>query len=136
MQLSVIVDSDELYIGYDSESQWLYVDWRGEHTPESSRAACLLMLETLRAHPCPKILNDNSNISQTTMQLSSWSLWWLDEMRAAGLQHIAWVLPRHMLARRGVESVVQTIEKPHVASFDDLASAYNWLRQQQVTPRS
>lgn len=131
MQLEAIVDSPTLFIGHDYENQWLYVDWKGEHDQESSQAACGLMLECLRACPSSKILNDNSGITRTTMQLTSWGAWWLEEMQAAGLQCIAWVLPRSLLARQAVEATVHAIETPRVGTFDDVASAYVWLQQQQ-----
>ncbi|ALW85003.1 hypothetical protein AUC43_07795 [Hymenobacter sedentarius] len=135
MQLHVITDSPELFIGHDTDNQWLYVDWKGEHDQESSQAACLLMLESLRAWPCHKILNDNSGITSTTVQLTLWGAWWLNEMRTAGLQYIAWVLPRSLLARQAVETVVHAIDAPRVGTFDDVASAYVWLQQQQPEPQ-
>ena len=132
MQLQVIVDTPAIFIGYDAPNQWLYVDWKGEHDQETSQACCLLMLDSLRAHPCAKILNDNSSISRTTMELSLWSVWWIGEMRAAGLEYIAWVLPGSLVARQATEAIVQGIERPHVSTFDDLASAYVWLQRQAV----
>ncbi|TGE26443.1 hypothetical protein [Hymenobacter metallicola] len=70
MQLLSVVDEPGIYIGYDAHNQWLYVDWKGEHTQDSSQQACMLMLESLRQYPCPKILNDNSSITRTTVQLT------------------------------------------------------------------
>ena len=131
MQLPPLIDTPEIFIGYDAENDWLYVDWKGEHDLVSSRAACGLMLETLRAHPCPKILNDNSSITQTTIKLTDWSRGWLEEMRVAGLQCLAWVLPRRAESLRDAESFVQVIDRPLVVTFDDLATAYVWLQQQQ-----
>jgi hypothetical protein len=134
MQLHAIIDTPEIFIGHDADNEWLYVDWKGEHSQDSSQAACLLMLECLRAWPCHKILNDNSSISRTTMQLTVWGAWWIEEMRAAGLQYIAWVLPRSLMARQAVETIVYAIEMPRVVTFDDVASAYVWLQQQQPVP--
>ena len=136
MQLHLIVDLPELSIGYDADNQWLYVDCKGEHDPDSSQACCLLMLESLRAWPCSKILNDNSNITRTTMQLREWSAWWLEQMRLAGLQHIAWVLPPDLPSRQTTEAIVQAIARPHVATFDDVASAYVWLQKQPLVQAS
>lgn len=131
MQLEVLVDSPEITIGYDANTRWLYVDWKGEHNQETTHAACLLMLQCLRTRPCAKILNDNSNITRTSMKLSQWGALWLDDMREAGLEYIAWVLPSSLLARQTVESTVHYIEAPQVGTFDDVASAYVWLQQQQ-----
>ncbi|MDF7812785.1 hypothetical protein [Hymenobacter sp. YC55] len=88
------------------------------------------MLEALRAWPCHKILNDNSNITRTTVELSLWGAWWLEEMLRAGLQHIAWVFPRDFVARQASETVLSSIERPVIGTFDDVASAYIWLQQQ------
>jgi hypothetical protein len=133
MQLKTLVDSPGLFIGHDAQNQWLYVDWKGEHDQDSSQAACMQMLESLRACPCHKILNDNSSVTRTTMQLTLWGAWWLDEMRAAGLDFIAWVLPRDLLARQATENIVHAIEHPRVGTFDDIASAYVWLQRQQLS---
>ncbi|WP_196283156.1 hypothetical protein [Hymenobacter jeongseonensis] len=134
--MEVIVDSPELFIGYDTEMDWLYVDWKGVHNQESSQVACEQMLTSLRAWPCHKILNDNSGITHTTMKLTAWSAWWLEEMRLTGLQYLAWVLPPSLLARQSVETIVHAIDAPRVGTFDDVASAYVWLQQQQPLVRS
>ncbi|MBF9141629.1 hypothetical protein [Hymenobacter properus] len=130
MQLRPIVDTPGISIGYDEANEWLYVDWKGEHDADSSWAACGLMLEILRAFPCAKILNDNSNITRTTMQLSARSLEWVAQMHAAGLRYLAWVLPRQLISRQSTEGVVLDIEAPTVCTFDDLASAFGWLQRQ------
>ena len=130
MPLRLLVDTPSLSISYDADNQWQYVEWKGKHDPVSSWAACALMLDTLRAFPCPKILNDNSDITRTTMQLSARSLDWLTQMHAAGLQVLAWVLPPQLDTRRITEGIVLQIEAPAVCTFDDLASAYAWLQRQ------
>jgi hypothetical protein len=88
------------------------------------------MLDTLRAFPCSRILNDNSGIKRTTMQLSARSLDWLAQMHAAGLQVLAWVLPQKLDSRRTTEGIVLQIAAPAVCTFDELASAYDWLQRQ------
>ena len=134
MHLRPFVDTPGLAIGYDVANQWLYVDWKGEHDPDSSWTACGLMLDTLRAIPCDKILNDNSNTTRTTMQLSARSFEWLARMHAAGLRYLAWVTPRELGSWRTAEGVVLDIVAPTVCTFDDVASAYGWLQRQQAPP--
>ena len=134
MQLQAIIDSPELFIGHDALNQWLYVDWRGEYDQELSRATCHLMLETIREWPCTKILNDNSSITRITARLTEWGVQWLEDMLAAGLHFIAWVLPRDLVARQATEDIVHAIDRPRVGTFDDVASAYIWLQQQQPQP--
>jgi AraC-like DNA-binding protein len=130
MPLCPLVDTPGLSISYDADNQWQYVEWKGKHDPVSSWAACALMLDTLRAFPCAKILNDNSGIKRTTMQLSARSLAWLAQMHAAGLQCLAWVLPEKLASRRTTEGIVLQIAAPAVCTFDELASAYEWLQRQ------
>ena len=132
MQLQTIIDTPEIFIGHDLDNQWLYADWKGAYNQEGSRAACLLMLEALRNSPCQKVLNDNSNITQAKMRFTGWGVWWLEEMRTAGLLYLAWVLPQDLLARQAAETTVHSIEQPRVGTFDDVASAYGWLQQQEV----
>jgi hypothetical protein len=129
MQLRLIIDTAQITISFDEDNQWLYVDWKGEHTSESSQECCMLMLEALRANPCDKILNDNSSISRTTVQMSLWGAWWLEEMRNAGLRYVAWIYSRNFDARQETEAIIQRILDPIVVSFDDVASAYMWLKQ-------
>lgn len=133
MDLDTIIDQASIYIGYDTTNHWLYVDWRGEHTQASSQAACMLMLQSMHTRPCAKILNDNSSITRTTAMLTPWGTWWLTEMLRAGLAYIAWVYPRNFEARQQMDMAMQRTERPVVAGFDDVASAYVWL-QKQVVP--
>ena len=131
MQLEPLADQAGVSISYDRDNDWLYADWYGEHTRETSQAACLLLLEHLRAHTTTRILNDNSRIQHTTIELGEWSMWWLGEMRAAGLTAIAWVYPPSFAARKATDARLLPITQPVVASFDDLASAFCWLRSQR-----
>ena len=131
MQLQPLIVTDGISISYDSHNQWLYVDWRGEHDNASSQAACGLMLQALHQHPCGKILNDNSNISYTTADLSQWGKEWLQDMAAAGLEYFAWVLPRSSAKLDKVDLKFSSMSRYMVVTFSDLATAYDWLHQQQ-----
>lgn len=125
MQLEPLTDQAGVAIFYDHDNDWLYTDWYGEHTRETSQVACLLLLEHLRAHTTTRILNDNSRISHTSVELGEWSMWWLGEMRAAGLAALAWVYPPTFAARKSTDAFMLPITQPLIATFDDLASAYD-----------
>jgi hypothetical protein len=56
MQLEPLTDQAGVAIFYDHDNDWLYTDWYGEHTRETSQVACLLLLEHLRAHTTTRIL--------------------------------------------------------------------------------
>ena len=134
MQLEPLADQAGVAISYDHANDWLYADWYGEHTADTSRVACLLLLEQLRAHTTTRILNDNSRIQHTSVEPGEWSMWWLGEMRAAGLAALAWVYPPNFLARKATDTLIRPVTQPLVATFDDLASAYFWLQTQKPSP--
>lgn len=136
MPIHSIVESPTLSIGFDEENRWLYAEWKGSHNQESIQAGCLQLLDTIRAWPCQKLLNDNSGITHISMQLTNFGLRWLTSMRQAGMQYLAWVLPDGLPGLRAVEATLQSIEHPHVATFDDVASGYRWLQLQQRVPLS
>ncbi|MET4108166.1 hypothetical protein [Hymenobacter sp. UYP22] len=133
MQLELILDQPGLTISYDHDNEWLYVNWQGAHDPVSSRQCCLAMLDVMRQRPTAKILNDNSNITSTTVKLTEWSLNWLQDMYEAGLRYLAWIYAPVFPGRNSTEAIVQYLERPTVASFDDVATAFNWLRRQSST---
>ena len=89
-----------------------------------------MLLAVQHQLPCPKLLNDYSSMTRSTVQLTQWGEQWLTDMQAAGLRCIAWVLPNDPLARQVTEDLVQAIDAPRVVVFQDVASAYSWLRQQ------
>jgi hypothetical protein len=132
MHLEPILELPQLTISYDHDNHWLYVNWQGAHDQESSRQGCLLILEAIRQRPVAKVLNDNSNITHTSFQVTEWGINWLKTMHEAGLHYLAWVYAPAFPARKSAEAVVQYLANPTVASFDDLATAYHWLRQQRI----
>jgi hypothetical protein len=131
MQLEPLANQAGIAIFYDHTNDWLFADWYGEHNRETSQAACLLLLEQLRLHSTTRILNDNTRIVRTSIELGEWSAWWLGEMRAAGLAALAWVYPQNFAARKATDAILLRISQPLIATFDELASAYFWLQAQK-----
>ncbi|RYU80102.1 hypothetical protein [Hymenobacter persicinus] len=132
MNLIPLIDTAGISIAFDQDNGWLYSDWKGVHDQDSSRQGCLLMLEALRRQPCRKILNDNSNIIHTSFQITEGGIAWLREMRAAGLECLAWVYPRHFESRQATEGLLPLLGPPAVVGFEDLATAYMWLKKYEL----
>ncbi|MBC6611217.1 hypothetical protein H8B15_09800 [Hymenobacter sp. BT507] len=133
MPLRLIVTTPGISIYYDEINQWLYAEWQGVHTQESTQAAGLLLLDALRQQPSSKMLNDTSSISSTSADLSTWDPWWLQELVGAGLRHIAWVYPRLFANRDATEHILIHVKPIIVTTFDDVATACLWL-QKQASP--
>ncbi|UYZ58187.1 hypothetical protein [Hymenobacter latericus] len=154
-QFYLLHESPELTIAHDKRNCWLYVQWLGDHNAESIRGGCLLLLHHLRETKCVKLLTDDTHVT-TTAQPSSADLAWqtvvvpyegsaawvgstfYTMLAEAGLQYIAWVNAPSMLNRRtadlalAISETVQLSEnRPLVATFDDLASAYEWLQKRE-----
>lgn len=132
MQLEPLADQTGVAISYDHANNWLFADWYGEHNRETSQAACLLLLDQLRQHSATKVLNDNTRIVHTNVELGDWSAWWLGEMRDAGLVALAWVYPRNFAARKAADTILIRVSHPIIATFDELATAYFWLQAQKA----
>ncbi len=132
MELHPLIDSPAVFIAHDKVNHCLYADWRGDYNQEVSRSTCRMLLALQRQLPCTKLLNDYSSMTRTTVQFTQWGEQWLADMQDAGLHCIAWVLPSDALARQVTEELVQAIITPRVVAFQDVASAYSWLRQQVV----
>ncbi|MBT9393626.1 hypothetical protein KLP40_10675 [Hymenobacter sp. NST-14] len=132
MPLLPVLEAPEIIISYDTENQWLYADWQGEHTQDSARVGCHHIQTALGQYPTSKLLNDNSNLSRPQMQLTEWGVNWLREMYGQGLRFVAWVYAPDYPGRKPSDALVRYLEKPTVLAFDDVATAFLWLSRQQV----
>ncbi|MFD2785534.1 hypothetical protein [Hymenobacter rubripertinctus] len=121
----------EVFISYDAANNWLYADWQGEHDQASARQCCGHIQAAMQRYPTGKLLNDNSNLSRSEVQLTEWGVNWLREMYAQGLRYMAWVYAPDYPGRQPSEMLVRYLDKPTVVAFDDVATACLWLSRQQ-----
>lgn len=134
MHQYLVLEAPGLSISYDFEQQWLYVDWQGEHTQDSGRRGCELILSAISQWPTTKILNDNTHTTRTDVQLTAWGVSWLHDMYAAGLRYLAWVYAPNYQKRRASEQVMKQLDRPLIVGFDNREAARQWLREQKVSP--
>ena len=126
-----LYDTPPLSIAYDSAHEWLYVEWRGQHTAESARTGGELIVELLRARPCRKMLNDNTQVSSEWEGGARWvGSEYYQQLAGLGMRSVAWVCPPNWSARKSMETAMQFVTRPTVVLFDDLASGYAWLVRQ------
>lgn len=126
-----LYDTSPLTISYDAANSWLFVEWKGAHDAQSSRAGGELILQYLQQYPCRKMLNDNSQVT------SDWELgarWvgseYYQQLARQGIRHVAWVCPPYWPARKSMETAMRFVTSPTVLLFDDIAAAYTWLLRQ------
>ncbi|QNE40162.1 hypothetical protein F1C16_11630 [Hymenobacter sp. NBH84] len=132
-ELEYIREVPGLKVSYDQTNQWLYADWYGEHTPESSAVACQLMLEVAQERRCAKILNDNSNITHSTARITDVGWQWMRDIYASGVYYFVWVSPTSAMDEQMRENALRSSGRPFVVTFPDLASACSWLLRQVVS---
>jgi hypothetical protein len=129
-----LLDTPGLRIQHDVANQWIYNQWLGEHTTDSVRYYGELVYECLQKHPCPKVLSDHSLLT------GDWSLvvpgcrHFFERMADLGVAYFAWVYSPCYNDRVAMEKALLHIVRPTAASFDDICSAYEWLRRKPVRP--
>ncbi|AYA37796.1 hypothetical protein D3Y59_12520 [Hymenobacter oligotrophus] len=155
-QFYPLYESSEIAIAHDKRNCWLYVQWLGNHNVDSIRNGCLLLLHYLQETKSAKLLNDDTHVTiaaQITDADLDWrpgdtpcegSAVWVGStfysmLASAGLQFIAWVNAPSVLNRRTADlalNVSETVQlpenRPLVVTFDDLASAYEWLQKREI----
>lgn len=131
-ELEFIREVPGMVVSYDRANQWLYADWHGEHTAESSAVACQLLLEVARERRCAKILNDNSNITRSTARITDVGWQWMHDIYATGVHYFVWVSPTTAMDEEMRENALRSSRRPFVVAFPDLASACSWLLRQAV----
>ncbi|OON66443.1 STAS/SEC14 domain-containing protein [Hymenobacter sp. CRA2] len=130
--MHLLYETVPLSISFDHDQQWLYVEWKGNHTAESARRGGELVLRYLRDYACAKMLNDNS---QVTSEWEAGARWvgrdYYQQLAGQGIRYVAWICPPNWGARKSMETAMMFVTAPVVVLFDDLASAYAWLARQQ-----
>ncbi|GAA4010555.1 hypothetical protein GCM10022408_23600 [Hymenobacter fastidiosus] len=126
-ELQSLVDAPGLSIAYDPTNQWLYVEWKGEHSEASALSSGYEVIHCLSRQPCSKILNDNSQVTSDWERAAQWvGEYYYNQLAQLGVRYVAWVYPPHWAARTSMDTAMKYIVRPLVVTFDDLATAYAW----------
>lgn len=129
MNIDLLAETTNLFISYDRSNQWLYLDWCGDLTLRSVQQSCLLVAECFLAQNCTRILNDNTNVTSITPDVGIWlATEYLPHIEAAGVEYMAWVHSSNIDTQACTDVALFDLMTPVVALFNDLASAYSWLR--------
>jgi hypothetical protein len=138
LMLLPLLTSASLDVYYDDDNSWLYLDWKGSHTLETVQADCKRVSGFVQQLGIQKVLNDNSHVTYTTREMVSWvATEYLPWASSAGVAFVAWVCSPVLYSRSDIDFMLQLgIQEPHVAIFDDLASAYAWLSSVHVPAES
>lgn len=115
---------------HDPTGGCLYATWQGKHPSWSTQVQYLLIQQHLRATGSTKLLNDS------LLDEDGWSeaAGWVAEhgfryLAEAGLQAVAWVLPRQPAAFYDTARVLAQLHQPLVDTFTEAQAAYDWLHR-------
>ncbi len=134
--MKTLLETPDFSVVHDAPNQWLYLTWRGAHSPASTRHRCDQILAYARQTGSPLLLNDSSQDLDGWGGLTDWiALDFLEELAASGVRAVAWVLPANLRARTDSEIVLLRrhlagLDQPLVDTFGDLEAAHTWLQHQ------
>lgn len=117
-------------LAHDSATAGLYATWQGSHGPAATKQGCELVLQHTRATKSIKLVNDSLLDQNGWQELTDWiATDYSQQLASAGMQAIAWVLPRDNAAFYDTTRVLARIERPVVDVFLDVEAAYAWLQR-------
>lgn len=133
-ELTCLLNTPGLRVLHDSANQWLYSQWLGQHDGESMQRHTELVCACLQTQPSPKILSDHSLLTGDWQQAAPGCRHAFERMAAQGVAYFAWVYAPAYTDRLAMEKAMLHIARPAVAIFDDISSAYEWLRRMPNYP--
>jgi hypothetical protein len=126
--LKLLLTTSNVSAYYDSNNDWLYLNWYGELDLDRLRKSCLQIVFCLVAKRYKRILNDNTDLTKATPDVVPWlATELLPYMKLVGIEYMAWILSPNLDVQNEAEAALEEITKPVVAVFEDMASAYGWL---------
>jgi hypothetical protein len=128
-ELCCLVDLPGLRVSRDEVNGWLYNQWLGAHDEASVKYHAASICACLTARPCTKILSDHSGLLGNWQGASPWvGREFFDRLAQQGILYFAWVYNLGYYDRVAMEKTLFYTVRPVVATFGDVASAYDWLR--------
>ncbi|TGE25565.1 hypothetical protein E5K00_10365 [Hymenobacter aquaticus] len=121
-----------LLVERNQKENWIHARWQGRQTMGTIMDGGLTYVEMLRAHPCPKLLNDHRELIGTFTEANDWiQQVWTPLIMAAGLRYFAQVISPDVFGQLSIEDLQHRIgEVLHIQLFDQLETAQRWLRAQ------
>jgi len=103
---------------YWADQNLIYCNWIAEFIPVNQvKQGALQMLEGLKTHPTPFLLNDNRQVTGVWDEANDWiASFWIPEAIKLGLRKFAHIYPEDLYARLSAQFMQQNSEK--VADLD------------------
>lgn len=128
--LHCLLATPGLEVYHDAVREWLYTRWLGQHTESSIRQGIGAVCTCMQGRAYTKVLSDHSGLVGEWPAESPWGMrTYFDYLAAQGVAYFAWVYNENRHNRATMQQTLVTVMRPAVAIFEDVASAYEWLRR-------
>ncbi|HEY4651481.1 MAG TPA: hypothetical protein VIG72_08700 [Pontibacter sp.] len=106
----------------------LFAEWTGVLDADKARNGCTAVLETLKTHSFPKILNNNTSVTGHYPGAIEWvGKVWFPGMHALGVRYFAWVYSHEFYTQIGTDEIVKLSSKVEIQTFFEVVHAWQWL---------
>lgn len=119
---------------YDSQNDWLFVDWRGYLTLAAVQMACLELADVYQQRAYTRVLNSNTQVLGAHWDAANWlSREFLPQLRLAGIEHLAWVCAPSARGYNMACSIARQWPQLPITLFDDMELAVVWLQRMRLS---
>jgi hypothetical protein len=133
--LRCLLDTPGLRLFYDKARGWLYNQWLGIHDEWSVQKGAGDICACLHAQSFTRILSDHSGLVGSWPGNSPWiTRAYFDRLAAQNIAYFAFVCHDGYHDCALLKKMLHDIERPIVDIFDDVVSAYDWLRRCPYLP--
>lgn len=135
--MTLLEDFPDFSLWHDPSCACLYATWRGIHGSRRTQAQYTLLREYVLDTGSTKLLNDSLLDEDGWSQLTQWiAKQGFSQLAAAGLQVVAWVLPRQPTAFYDTARTLSQVRGLLIDTFTDAQAAYDWLHRWPSLPEA
>jgi hypothetical protein len=134
----LLLDTEPIFLRNASGQEFLHLTrtenyieakWQGYITADDVVAAGEAYLSVMQHRPCPKLLNDKSDVTGDWIDANAWLVYeWLPQVVEAGLRCMTHVYSKDMFSQISMRDLSSRIS-PHlqISTFTDRDQAIKWL---------
>jgi len=125
-------DNTFLFLEYDANNEWLYLNWIGYQTVDNVRKGVLEAIIMQRQYHFNKVLNDNRALIGPWEKANEWLEQVLvPEDQVLNLKYVAHVISPGIFGQLSIQNLqTRVANKIQIKLFEDINRAQEWLKQQ------
>lgn len=128
-QVDVTNAQGERYVAIIQREQYVYARWQGHINADDVIKAAGVYLDFIEQSPCPKLLNDKSEVTGDWEEANDWLEFdWLPQVYKAGLRCLAHVYSYSMFSQLSALDLRERVVPPLLMrNFMDFEAAEAWV---------